>query len=54
MADDNHIIYPVNFPNGRFAKLHLPRDLTKEEAEKIARIVMALAVPTGVREKGEA
>ena len=47
MDDDNRIICPVSFFFGRYAKLDLPRDLTKEEAEKIARVVVALAVPNG-------
>ena len=49
MTDDNRIICPVSFFFGRYAKLDIPRDLTKEEAEKIARVVVALAVPNGER-----
>jgi len=47
MDTDDPIIYPVLLSESRVAKLQLPRDLTKEEAEKIARVVMALAIPNG-------
>lgn len=46
-AEDLIIIYPVLLSGGRFAKLHLPRDLTPEEADKIARIVASLAALNG-------
>lgn len=36
------IIYPIPLGPDRFAKLQLPRNLTLEEAEKIARIIIAL------------
>jgi hypothetical protein len=44
MTEDDLIIYPVGLSGGRYAKLYLPRDLTKMEAEKIGRIVASLAV----------
>lgn len=43
MKNDDPVIYPVELREGVVAKLHLPRDMTKAEAEKIARVVMALA-----------
>lgn len=43
------VIIPVPLHAG-FAKLEIPYDLKKEEAEKIARVVIAFAVPNGDRE----
>lgn len=43
MDTEDPIIYPIPLKNGRYAKLQLPREFSKDEAEKIARIVMALA-----------
>jgi len=47
MDTDDPVIYPIPLSETRAAKLQLPRDLTKDEAEKIARIVRALAEPNG-------
>lgn len=47
METEDPIIYPVPLREGVVAKLQLPRDLTEEEAEKIARVVMALAGVNG-------
>lgn len=40
---ENGTVYPVPIRSGMEAMLHLPNDLTKAEAEKICRVVMALA-----------
>lgn len=49
MDTEDPIIFPIPLGEDRSAKLQLPRDLTREEAEKIARIVMALTEPNGAR-----
>lgn len=36
------IIYPIEVRPGVFARVQAPRDLTKYEAEKIGRVVLAL------------
>jgi hypothetical protein len=43
MAEDDPLIYPIALKDGRVAKLQLPRNISKDEAEKIARVVIALA-----------
>ncbi len=43
MDTEDPVIYPIQLKDGRVAKLQLPRNLSKEEAEKIARVVIALA-----------
>lgn len=42
MDTEDPIIYPIPLKGGRFAKLQLPRDMQKDEAEKIARIILAI------------
>ncbi len=49
METEDPIIYPIALRPGVAAKLQLPRDLTKEEAEKICRVVMALVDSNGDR-----
>jgi hypothetical protein len=44
METHDPIIYPIPLREGVIAKLQIPRDLTKEDADKIARVVMALAI----------
>lgn len=36
------IVYPIEIRSGVTVRLQLPRDLTKAEAEKIGRVVLAL------------
>lgn len=43
METNDPIIVPIALKDGRIAKLQLPRDISKEEAEKIARVVLAFA-----------
>jgi hypothetical protein len=42
---DECIIYPVPISNGRFARIELPFTFSKEDAEKVARVVISLANP---------
>lgn len=48
-ANDDQIIYPIPLRPGVAATVKVPKDLTRDEAEKIARVLVALAfaVPTG-------
>lgn len=41
---DGFLIYPVALSTGVVARLELPVELTKADAEKISRIVLALAL----------
>lgn len=45
MDDIEFVNFPVPLRRDVTAQVRVPTDLTKEEAEKIARVVMALAVP---------
>lgn len=36
------IIYPIELRPGVYAKVQAPTDMTKSEAEKISRVVLAL------------
>ncbi len=49
METEDPVIYPIPLSDGKVARLQLPRDLRKEDAEKIARIVVALAETNGDR-----
>ena len=42
--ESNLVSIPVPIRPGLCAQIRIPHDLTKEEAEKIARMAMALAV----------
>ena len=42
MGERDWITYPVPLDGGFVAKLRLPEDLSRAEAEKIARIVLTL------------
>lgn len=39
------VVFPVPIRDDVIAQVKVPHDLTKEEAEKIARVVMAFAIP---------
>jgi len=39
------VVFPIPLRDDIVAQVKVPYDLTKEEAEKIARVVMALATP---------
>lgn len=43
---DEGQVYPVPIRENMVAMLNLPNDLTKEEADKICRVVRALATET--------
>jgi len=50
MAEDSYgcgPTIPIPLRPGVVAQIKIPHDLTKAEAEKIARVVVALAVPVG-------
>lgn len=45
MPDETALtVFPVPIRKNTIAQVHIPSDLTKEEAEKICRVVMAFAV----------
>lgn len=46
------VVFPIPIRPDVVAQVKIPHDLTKEEAEKIARVVMALAVTNGERDNG--
>lgn len=39
------IVLPIPLRPDVIVQIHIPHDLTKAEAEKISRIVLAMAVP---------
>jgi hypothetical protein len=41
---DEFIVCPIPLRHDVIAQVHVPHDLTKAEAEKIARIIVAMAV----------
>jgi hypothetical protein len=43
MSDD-YILVPVAIREGETAQLRFPRDITRAEAEKVARVILAYAV----------
>lgn len=49
MGEHALIVFPVPIRQDTVAQVKVPYDLTQEEAEKICRVVMALAVPNGDR-----
>jgi len=38
-------VYPIIIGKDRYTTIELPTDLTVKEAERICRIIMALAIP---------
>ena len=46
MSEHELVVFPIAIREDVVAQVKVPRDLTKAEAEKIARVVMALAVPS--------
>lgn len=51
--DEYYVIYPVPLLGGMVATLKLPRLLIKDDAEKIARVVTALAADTRALSKAQ-
>ena len=45
IAPDQIIVYPVPLRPDVVVRLHMPANLTKEEAEKIANVIKAFARP---------
>ena len=45
------VAYPIPLRDNFIAELRLPIDLTKAEAEKLGRVLLALAMPESKEEK---
>ena len=54
MADPKMTLVPIALrEDGTAARMHFPADITREEAEKIARVILAYASPIAERGEGE-
>ena len=47
MSEYALVVFPIPIREDVVAQVKVPYDLTKAEAEKIVRVVMALAIPNG-------
>lgn len=51
MRETQYIVVPIAIRDYEHVRIHFPVDITPEEAEKVARVIKAYAVPD---QRGEA